>query len=100
MLNCDYTIPKQLKDIGGHIYKMVDPYDQARPVVYSKSSCSGDIGTSSGANYEQITDPTTGKTFFLDKSISYGSALTSFFVLCLIIIFISHLVFKQVLKRN
>ena len=99
MLNCEYTDPKQADKIGD-IFIIGPLRDKDKSWNYSKMNCSGDIGTSSGANYEQITDPTTGKTFFLDKTISYGSALTSFFVLCLIIIFISHLVFKIVLKRN
>jgi hypothetical protein len=103
MLNCTYTDPKQVKDIGGHVYQMVDPYDQGRAVVYSKSNCTGDLGgsTSTLPNiYEQITDPNSGKTFFLEKSISYGSALTTFFILVLITILVANFIFKIIVKRN
>ena len=98
-MDCQFTDPLMVKKVG-EVISYVSPYDVSKPWSYSKVNCTGDLGGGTSNNYEEITDPTTGKTFFLDKSISYGSALTSFFILTIIILLIANFLFKIIVKRN
>jgi len=94
-MDCIFSAPKQIdEDLN-----IVDPYNSERDFQYSEMNCTT---TSSVVPdfYETITDETSGKSFVLDKSISYGSALTSLLILFMIILLIGNFLFKTVIKRN
>lgn len=84
-------MPKQIDEN----LNVVDVYDTEKTFQFSEIDC-----TSTPDFYELITDTTSGRSFVLEKTISYGSALTSLLILFMIVLLIGNFLFKTVIKRN
>jgi len=91
-MECQFTDPKQLIKNEGLPVDLVDIYDENLPFSFSKMSCTDN-------KYEEIVDP-NGKTIILNKSMSFGEGLISFFLLGIIIFLVADWLFHIILKRN
>lgn len=75
MINCEFSEPKTFNN---------SPAETKQDIwAYSKMTCQGDLEASSSSIpifISQVNSPDNSRSFYLNKSLSYGDILILFFI--------------------